>query len=103
MTSSTRSCTIVAIIWLLTVSLITVAIFEHGQAQAARQSVRESVVLMDRALFEIQRSDSAVLQTLRLATQIPPGGCELLADVSGRDAFTSIEGDSWKIGPISTP
>ena len=103
MTPASRSLIIITVVWLLVVSLITVAIFEHGQARSARAIVSESVALMDRTLFEIQRSDSAVLQTLRLATLIPQGGCELLADVSGRDAFTSIKGDSWKIDPISTP
>jgi hypothetical protein len=92
-----------AFVWMLVVALITVALYEHGQAIAARASVSESVVLMDRALQEIVRSDSAVVRTLRLATQASPGSCELLA-VGDHGAFTPTKGDSWKsIDLTSTP
>jgi hypothetical protein len=103
MTTASRNQAVIAVVWLLVVSLITVAIFEHGQARSARASVSESVILMDRAIQEIVRSDSAVVRTLRLATQASPGSCELLV-AGGHGAFTSLKDDSWKsIDLISTP
>ena len=103
MTTASRSLIIITVVWLLVVSLITVAIFEHGQARSARASVSESVVLMDRALQEIVRSDSAVVRTLRLGAQTYPGRCELLV-ASSHGALTSIKDGSWKsIDLTSTP
>jgi hypothetical protein len=105
MTTASRGLIIITVVWLLVVSLITVAIFEHGQAIVARASVSESVVLMDRALLEIVRSDSAVVRTLRFGTQASSGGCELLADALGHSAFIPEnlkENNLWTTGPIMT-
>ena len=106
MTTASRGLIIITVVCLLVVSLITVAIFEHGQAIVARASVSESVVLMDRALLEIVRSDSAVVRTLRFGTQAPSGGCELLVNALGHSAFTpgNFKGDNlWKTDQISIP
>jgi hypothetical protein len=103
MTTVSRIQATIAVVWSLVVGLITVAIYEHGQAIAARAIVSESLILMDRALLEIQRSDSVVVRTLRLGAQAYPGRCELLV-ASSYGALTSIKDGSWKsIDLTSTP
>ena len=103
MTTASRNQAVIAVVWLLVVALITVTIFEHGQARLARAIASESLILMDRALQEVARSDSAVVRTLRLGAQTYPGRCELLV-ASSHGALTSIKDGSWKsIDLTSTP
>ena len=86
MTTASRNQAVIAVVWLLVVALITVTIFEHGQARLDRASMSESLILMDRALQEIVRSDSAVVRMLRFGTQAPAGVCGSLANTFNQGA-----------------